>query len=66
MISPYSDSSHIDPAQVFFNIDDRVCWIRAAQWKLKHTIGRILGAVDSYPTEKPTYRVEFAFGVINP
>jgi len=64
MISPNSDSSHFDPAQVFLNIGDRVCWTRAEQWKLKHTIGRIIGAVDSYPTEKPTYRVEFAFGVV--
>jgi hypothetical protein len=47
---------------VAFHIGDRVCWIRAAKWKLKDTIGTIIKVLDAYP--EPTYYVEFAFGVI--
>ena len=63
MISPKSPS-HFAPAQSSFNIGDRVCWNLAAQWKLKDTIGSIVGAVDWYSREQPTFKVEFAFGEI--
>jgi hypothetical protein len=64
MISPKS-ASHIAPAQMSFNIGDRVCWNLAVRWELKDTIGSIVGLLDGGSlSEEPTFKVEFAFGMI--